>query len=136
MFNSIQILKKTGNYIFGVLLFTIVIIQFRQVFIMAHFFIHQEEITKAHCENKDKPELKCDGKCHLQKELKVEETQTPSKNEETTGSIKLLLFNAMSFDAEQDFCLCSTVEFSNNSFTYITSHSVKHTLNFFPPPNC
>ncbi|MEZ5024018.1 MAG: hypothetical protein R2728_12315 [Chitinophagales bacterium] len=36
-------------------------------------------IIKKYCENKDKPELKCNGKCHMKKVL-AEETKTDSKN--------------------------------------------------------
>ncbi|MBW6481866.1 MAG: hypothetical protein K0B10_02280 [Vicingaceae bacterium] len=35
-----------------------------------HYFINQSEIIKLFCINKDKPELKCNGKCHLAQELK------------------------------------------------------------------
>lgn len=31
--------------------------------------INQVEITEKYCENKDKPEMDCCGKCHLEKEL-------------------------------------------------------------------
>jgi hypothetical protein len=130
-------LKKTGNYIFGLLLFTIVFFQFKQVFIVAHFFIYQDELAEAYCENKDKPEMQCNGKCHLKKELTEDEivVQNSSKKEEHSNSFKVLLFNAMSFNEEVDFCFCSTLRVNLLSFAYINSHSVKHTLNFFPPPN-
>lgn len=34
--------------------------------------MNQEEITLEFCVNKDKPELQCDGKCHLAKKLEQE----------------------------------------------------------------
>jgi len=34
------------------------------------YFFHKEYIVQNLCENKDKPELKCHGKCHLEKEIK------------------------------------------------------------------
>lgn len=43
------------------------------------FLINQEKITTELCENKDKPELECHGKCHLAKQLEKEsETNTTS----------------------------------------------------------
>lgn len=37
------------------------------------FRINQEAIAEQHCENKDKPVLKCDGKCYLAKQLQKAE---------------------------------------------------------------
>lgn len=34
------------------------------------FYLNQAEIAAANCENKDKPQMHCNGKCHLAKELK------------------------------------------------------------------
>jgi hypothetical protein len=39
------------------------------------YFINQVEITELFCINKDKPQLKCNGKCHLTQELKEVETK-------------------------------------------------------------
>ena len=43
--------------------------------------INKEYIAENLCENKDKPILKCDGKCHLAKQLKEKskEEKEPSK---------------------------------------------------------
>ncbi len=40
---------------------------------------NKSEITKLFCINKDKPRLKCDGKCHLQTTLRTVEDQPASK---------------------------------------------------------
>lgn len=37
-----------------------------------HYQMNKEEITLEFCINKDKPELRCDGKCHLAKKLEQE----------------------------------------------------------------
>lgn len=34
------------------------------------FFLNQKTLAKTFCENKDKPEMKCNGKCYLAKKLK------------------------------------------------------------------
>lgn len=57
--------------------------------IWAIFKLNQAQITAAHCKNKDKPEMHCNGHCYLNKQIKQEEksetTQIPSpKIEETT----------------------------------------------------
>lgn len=53
---------------------------FGQIIILINFKINQEYIARVLCENKDKPEMKCNGKCHLNKQLKADEqkqTQLP-----------------------------------------------------------
>ena len=50
---------------------------------MIDFAINQEEIAEEFCENKDKPELKCDGKCHLTKVL-----QDQSNEDDPTSSFQ------------------------------------------------
>ena len=58
-----------------------------KIFIYLDFLINQEYIAKNLCENKDKPVLKCNGKCHLAKELakeeKKEKKETKQKFEDT-----------------------------------------------------
>lgn len=45
---------------------------------VAEYVMNYEYISKALCENKAKPELKCNGKCHLMKELaKASEGEKP-----------------------------------------------------------
>ncbi|MFN6085547.1 MAG: hypothetical protein ACK476_11555, partial [Fluviicola sp.] len=39
------------------------------VYIQVDFIVNQQEITAKLCENKAKPKLHCNGKCHLKKQL-------------------------------------------------------------------
>lgn len=41
--------------------------------VMLDFLINQAYISKNLCENRDKPQMHCNGKCHLAKKLKEEE---------------------------------------------------------------
>lgn len=42
------------------------------------YVVNYEYISKVLCENKEKPAMKCNGKCHLMKELaKASETEKP-----------------------------------------------------------
>lgn len=47
---------------------------------MIDFAVHQKKIVKGFCENKDKPELKCGGKCYLTKKLKAQNSNKDSEN--------------------------------------------------------
>jgi hypothetical protein len=53
--------------------------------IMAWYEINKEYVAATYCENKDKPEMKCCGKCYLNKQLakadgSSDSKQLPSKN--------------------------------------------------------
>ena len=39
------------------------------VYQLGYFVVNQEEIVELFCVNKDKPTLKCNGKCHLSEQL-------------------------------------------------------------------
>lgn len=50
----------------------------KPVFPVLEYMIHYDYIAKELCENKAKPEMKCNGKCHLMKELaKASDTGNP-----------------------------------------------------------
>ena len=48
------------------------------------YIVNYDYIVKELCENKEKPELKCNGKCHLKKEL----AKTAEEDKNTTSSDK------------------------------------------------
>jgi hypothetical protein len=63
-------MKNFKTYFLFILAISFLTVQFRQVIVIAHFYVFQEEIIEQHCENKDQPDLQCNGQCHLAKELK------------------------------------------------------------------
>lgn len=51
--------------------------------IMADFYFHRDRIANELCENKDKPDLRCEGNCQLKKELEKEnKKEIPSQFKE------------------------------------------------------
>jgi hypothetical protein len=57
-------------------------------FVLLQWKMNQAEIVQKHCENRNKPEMACNGKCHLRKTLaKLDQsrdqrpTESPSKAE-------------------------------------------------------
>ena len=59
----------------------------RPVFIAGHIAYYQlniDYITEKFCENKEKPQLQCNGKCHLAKELSVVSSNTTSEDANKT----------------------------------------------------
>jgi len=50
----------------------------KPVFPFIEYVVNYEYITKSLCVNKEKPQMQCNGKCHLMKELaKAAETEKP-----------------------------------------------------------
>ncbi|MFM7023048.1 MAG: hypothetical protein ACKOXB_08720 [Flavobacteriales bacterium] len=47
-------------------------------FILVNYELNKTAITNKYCENKAKPKMHCDGKCHLKKQLKKEEKREKS----------------------------------------------------------
>lgn len=56
-----------------ILLITLLLAQFSRVFVYAGFELNEQYIATVLCENKDKPQLHCNGKCYLAKKLKQAE---------------------------------------------------------------
>jgi hypothetical protein len=55
-----------------------------------NYVVNYEYITKVLCINKAKPKLKCNGKCHLMKELaKTSESETPISSNKKIASHEL-----------------------------------------------
>ncbi|NHN24140.1 hypothetical protein FIA58_000490 [Flavobacterium jejuense] len=72
------------NIVFIVITF----ILFKPVFPVLDYLINYDYISTQLCENTLKPELKCNGKCHLKKELANEaKKENPNSNEHKNNSI-------------------------------------------------
>lgn len=51
--------------------------------LLSNYILNKESITFNYCENKSKPKLHCNGKCHLKKQLKEQEKQESSSKNNT-----------------------------------------------------
>ena len=79
-----------------ILIIIVFAILFKPIFPVAEYMINYDYISKVLCENKAKPQLKCNGKCHLMKELaKASESEKPISNDKKENSkqeIELLFY--------------------------------------------
>ena len=65
----------------------------RPAFPFLEYALDYEYISTVLCENKDKPELKCNGKCYLMQALaEASEKEADQKKKSTTSTIELLPF--------------------------------------------
>lgn len=62
-----------------VLIFSVTLANFSRLFIYAGFEMNQEYIVTELCENKDAPELNCNGQCYLSKKLKQADEKEPQQ---------------------------------------------------------
>ncbi|MGO3183849.1 MAG: hypothetical protein ACTIJ9_13565 [Aequorivita sp.] len=89
-------IKKVFSVLMS-LVFLLVISQ--HAVIIVHFKLNQQSIENKYCINKNKPELKCNGKCYLNKELK-ESKKSDSKMVITFKNFDLTLNPTSEFIAE------------------------------------
>lgn len=55
--------------------------------------LNKAYIAKNLCENRNKPQMKCNGKCHLAKELKSEEKREQAPTNALKDNLEILLFS-------------------------------------------
>jgi hypothetical protein len=60
-----------------------------QTLTVVNFYSNRAEIAEKYCVNKEKPEKKCHGKCHLEKQLTV---STASKSSDAQVTIQPITF--------------------------------------------
>lgn len=58
-----------------------------RLFILINFKIHQAYIARFLCENRNNPKAKCDGMCHLKKELKKNDEE--QKHDQQPPNVQL-----------------------------------------------
>ena len=103
-----------------------------RVFTIIDFKINQEYIAAVLCINKDKPASKCNGKCHLSKQLNKqadqEEKQLPQNSKEKVET----LFTAFTYlNIDTSFKLHSSKKASFRYDEFLTSNYLKQ---IFHPP--
>ncbi|MGV9004508.1 hypothetical protein [Flavobacterium sp.] len=104
----------------------------KPVFPVLDYMVNYDYIAKVLCENKAKPELKCNGKCHLMKELaKESENEKPIQNNKKLASseFEVLFFQDIaSLKFTQVFIHDTSINFDNysNQYFHLNSTSIFH----------
>ena len=60
------------------------------IFWQVNFRLNQREIIRMECENKNRPEMHCNGKCYLAKQLQKAEEQLDDKKQASSRSLENL----------------------------------------------
>ena len=77
-------MRRIAAYFFFIIL---TLHTFSQLVVVGKFLYNQDFIAANLCENIDKPELQCNGKCHLKKELKKDTEEHHSDKVLTSETI-------------------------------------------------
>ncbi|SDF08732.1 hypothetical protein SAMN05421855_105135 [Ulvibacter litoralis] len=80
------------------------------------------------CVNQDKPELQCNGKCHLKK---VTQSAEDDKTTNKTSSFEVLLFHQPLIDYK---IVTSLTPQKRAFFSYINLYNFKYKISCFHPP--
>lgn len=114
-----------------IIVFTIL---FRPIFPVLDYVVNYEYISKVLCENKDKPKLKCNGKCHLMKELaKQAESEKPIQNDKknTVNEFETLFFQEIKTLIVRQIYFQNKTSVADN-YANLYFHSVSCSV-FHPP---
>jgi hypothetical protein len=98
------------------------------LFWQVNFHLNQKEIIRMECENKDKPEMNCNGKCYLAKQLQKAEAKLEVKKQESTRSLEQLKWLETAVFATPDFPKVHEVAI----FTDLQKQSYSMYLECFP----
>lgn len=106
----------------------------KPVFPFVDYVVNYDYITKVLCENKAKPELKCNGKCHLMKELaKASEEEKPISSDKKTSHFEMeILFLQQLPEFEYNYVALFLKSHINSSYSDLYSY-VNTTAIFHPP---
>lgn len=83
--------KAMRGALTGFLLVVFLMQTFSSLVVYANYLVNKEYIATTLCENREMPEMKCDGKCYLRKQLQQhhEEKESPASPREKHREIIL-----------------------------------------------
>lgn len=97
------------------------------------YIINYDYIAKELCENKAKPQMHCNGKCHLMKELaKASDDEKPQSDKKTMHQeIEILFLQVL-----DEYAICQVIflPINKNETAYNNLYSNLSTVSFFHPP--
>lgn len=98
----------------------------------SNYLLNKELITNKFCENKAKPKLKCNGKCHLKKQLNEQENREGQSKNVIKEINEIQLF----FNIEKLYLQSPFVSMVLPNIDYIQKSLPELSLSFFHPPAC
>ena len=107
---------------------------FKPVIPVVEYVVFYDYIKNELCENKDKPKLKCNGKCHLAKEM-AKASDTPEKgNDKKHFSVETSIVFYQEIEENFGFKQLFYLHKSKTPTNYNLSYSHLETNSVFRPP--
>lgn len=119
-------------YIAILLALTILLQPMSKMLIVSNYALNVKSITAKYCVNKAKPKLKCNGKCHLKKQLIQHDKQN---NQDKDNSKEVNPFNWFTSVSEKLWLPLVSNTISLN-FKYLSQEANPFSLKLFRPPTC
>ena len=112
---------------------TIFFLLAKPVMPVLEYAVKYDYIVAELCENKAKPEMHCNGKCHLMKELaKASETEKPQSEKKNTHHETEVLFFQESENVTFFTAIAVIVSKPSTGYTNLYSHTGSASI-FHPP---
>jgi len=106
---------------------------FRPLIPLAEYAVNYDYISKVLCINKSRPEVHCNGKCYLSKELAKTNDTDPSPLNKTKNSGQKILDTYIP-SGITEVTITEKIPFFNFSFTYEEAYSFLFLKHIFRPP--
>ena len=104
----------------------------KETVIVSFYEVNKEYITKNYCINKAKPEMKCDGKCHMKKMIKKSKKEEQKSFPEGTLELKVITY------IKSDFNQIFNSSIKENNIRYSSYNELLHEIisfnDIFHPP--
>lgn len=125
-------MKKYINSIVAFLVIAVFLLQvFNRFSIVVNYALNKEYITKTFCENKAKPIMKCNGKCHLKKQLEKQEKKEKPTSNSSKEKFEIQYFAETKIELDIQLAFYEAREF--RSF-YDSNLLIKEVGSVFQPP--
>ena len=101
--------------------------------LFVNYLVNQAEITKQFCENKAKPKMNCNGKCHLAKQFAKQDKQEKSTSETQKFKVESVEIAAQ-INEPISFVYPIQSNKTDNHYAYSEARSDAHLVEIFHPP--
>ncbi len=104
----------------------------RPVMPFIEYEINKKYIAEVLCENKDKPKMKCNGKCHLKKQLKKANDEPVEQSSPVPPSSKTEDLITLSY--EKNLKCINPITINKSEVYYTENYQFKFYRKIFHPP--
>ena len=119
--------------VFIAILFSL-LISFRVIIPFVEYWVNYDYISKVLCINKDKPELKCNGKCHLMKQIaKTSEQESTNNSSNKNTNLSKTLDSFLVENSKQFLPKITTKKQIKLNYYFNLYHFLFHTKLLKPP---